>query len=204
MRPSNSPSARAAATILLATLLPTTLAQEDYFSFDTFRGGNAVQNIPFETWAGAFLQGNATSIGPISGYDVTKPYKTTPADWSFTIQVKDDIPYADGDFVTGTWIFLNAPRGLVSKNDSARKDTTDVAYFIKQDKTWKLRASIWMLADLRSDAPIVNSNCQGFLSDACVTALNQEDRIPSSVPPNECLSEFGKSIEAHSNGMSRF
>ena len=194
-------------SLLLATLLPKILAQEtdNFFSTKSFRSGDASRDIPFDDWTDAFITANATSRVPISGYDLTKPWKTTPLDnWSFTIQVKDDIPHPDGDFLTGTWIILNAPEEQVSFNDTKRGNASETVYVIKQDKTWRVCASMWFLAELKSDAENVNDNCEGLLSEGCLAALNKvvTDRTYcEAAPPEECSEEFGASTEGFGRGM---
>jgi hypothetical protein len=152
-------------------------------------------DIPDDVWAREFMTANATGEAIFQGRNISDFYGYSPTvPWSYTIQVKADIPTPRGQFLTGTWIQLKAPDSLV-------KDLGNGTRAVQFDRTWHVCQQIWISRSLKSDKKEVDASCDGILSSGCQAklqtslgnnfAISRERRCRSVQLPEECESAFG-------------
>ena len=149
----------AAAVTPAAAQLPATGPTAD--DINGPRGG-----MPHDVWSSAFSSPNATAGASVRGFNMTLPYPGSPsANWTYSIDVRDDVPLpgTTDTFATGTWVRLFAPQELVqpSRNNAS-------ILIIPQDSSWSNCRLAFFGPDLRSDTPIPDASCRGYLSDECI------------------------------------
>lgn len=128
--------------------------------------------IPFEIWTNAFSSANATGFSRIKGKNTTLPYDPdapTSDEWTYTIQVRDDVPTPDGlGYISGTWLKLEAPQNLLEPSPVNASMLT-----VSMHPSWEVCRLVWAGMNLKSDGPISGPGCSGFLPDACIADLKK-------------------------------
>jgi hypothetical protein len=158
---------QALAGLLLAAAAP---ADAQAFSVDT-------RNLVDGAFEAAFQHPNATGAAPLRGFNLSVPYPGSRSDdWTYRVQVRDDIPRKDrgadaGTFTTGTYITLQAPANLLRREAATIANTTTLT-FMDIDPSWALCSKVWTPAALLSDkTPAAAGSCAPFLPDDCIREL---------------------------------
>lgn len=156
---------------------------------------DVVAFITNEAWDAAFLSPNATGQAPVDGFNISTPYPGAKSgSWSWSIQVKNDMPNGNSKFVTGTWIQLDAPDDLLQPAGSSSSI----------DPSWYICDSLYFVDGLTSDAASVDAGCGGVLPAECKAdmlramasgfnkASSRVFRCPSVDLVPSCKDAFGK------------
>jgi hypothetical protein len=168
-------------------ILPSAFAG---LSFDGFGGYGAPYGSsgPYEAntpgWLKAVNASNSTGLFKIPGYDVSQPYPGKPIDgWTLSLAAVDvDLPgtqYINDKEVDnrmiGYSLTLQAP-------DSLLKHLPDGSQIVNVDKSWGMCFWNWEAPNFTNKTrfnnptskPLnVDGSCTGFLSDACIAALEK-------------------------------
>ncbi|KAK0732164.1 hypothetical protein B0H67DRAFT_94930 [Lasiosphaeris hirsuta] len=125
---------------------------------------DAVTFITNSAWDAAFLTANATGQAPVAGFNLSTPYPGAAGQserWTWSIRVKNDVPNGNGRFVTGTWIQLDAPDGLLQPAVGGNGSSA-------VDPSWYVCDTLYFVDGLASDAAGgVDPGCDGVLPAAC-------------------------------------
>ncbi|KAH0489769.1 hypothetical protein TgHK011_001268 [Trichoderma gracile] len=137
-------------------------------------------------WTLGMRRANATGAAKILGYNITARYPGERSDdWTLSISVASDLPGEDaasGRFVTGTQIDWTAPQGMIAS----------------KDPSWFICRSVYRSSRLKSSDPAsAQGNCNGLLSDNCLSelqeALEAGTQCQKNTLPPVCVDELGLS-----------
>jgi hypothetical protein len=184
---------------LLSTALVISLVLTNRAAASPVVSYSGAASVSDDIWQTAFLTPNATGSAPIEGYTVGSAFPGSKSDnWTFSIQVKDDVPLNGGQFGTGTWVQLSPPDNLLNNTGNRSILTTD--------PSWGICLSVWLAPVLQSSAAKVDPACGGVLPSDCVADMlrNQQhmghtyvnssttkQACPSISLPTSCMNAFG-------------
>ncbi|KAH6623291.1 hypothetical protein F5144DRAFT_357379 [Chaetomium tenue] len=161
---------------------------------------------PFDANSTQFLEAiaasNATAVYKIPGYDVSKPYPGAPIDgWRLHLTALDmsqppAYQFSDGKPFVGYSMTISAPAALLKTNpDGGGK-------IVNTDPSWGM--CMWAYGhpnqltkeryNNRANKPLAaDGSCAGFLSDACIAALEKatEDAYSIASSANDTRGRFG-------------
>ncbi|KAK0638489.1 hypothetical protein B0T16DRAFT_421254 [Cercophora newfieldiana] len=110
-------------------------------------------NITDAAWYSAFTSPNATGSHTFSGRDTRQPFPgSSSAQWTYTLQIRDDVPRVDGDFATGAWIQMEVPPSLTRENRTTVGEEfgpgiepmTIIDRGVPQDESWEICQQVFL------------------------------------------------------------
>lgn len=165
--------------LAVASIVPGAVASV-YLGFGGYGEPFLARSGPFDANSTAFLDAvaasNSTGLFKIPGYDVSKPYPGEPADgWTISVaalNLSQPFEYMPMDPMIGYSLKIQAP-------DSLLKTNTDGTHIVNAHPSWgmcmwnfnapELNKALW---NNPTNKPLAeDGSCKGFLSDACIAAL---------------------------------
>ncbi|KAL2145887.1 hypothetical protein VTI28DRAFT_5969 [Corynascus sepedonium] len=162
----------------------------------------------------AVAASNATGVFHIPGYDVSKPYPGEPIDgWTIHLAALDlskPSPYystGEGQPMVGDSLKIQAPDALLQDNDEE-----DGTKEVRVHPSWGM--CLWNFDhpshldknryNNRANKPLAaDGSCKGFLSDACVAALEKATEVAYEVADSADTTRgrFGSLVTCSSLGV---